>query len=381
MSKFTNHVKSDKAKWAITAIAFVLAFVMLAGVFMQVFLPEGKRPTDWFNKAEQEEQLPEEELPEENGGAIITEGTSAGGLKLMSASISPEDYDAYGVSPLAESAFSLTATVTPSDATWQDLQWDCKFLNAGSSWASGKNVAEYLSVPETKGNTINISCLQAFGEPIVITATSLANPSVSASCQVDYVKKITNFTMNSYNGTGAVTCVDADDVEFYIDITYSDGTITPETTVSLQAKVAIGYTTALDEIEFIHTECHSDVLYVVSDDTVVYTYSENLPEGNLDGYFFSDSGFASISWYQIIKSDCGCSSSKWGTSVVNQVKNIISSAFRSPANIAVWTMTYSSAYNGTTYSSGSASITQLYDGSDQAVAVTDITFDKSNIYI
>lgn len=187
MSKLTNHVKSDKVKWVITAIAFVLAFVMIIGVFMQTFLPEGQRPTDWFNKGEQEEQIPDEKQPEGNGGMQLTSAVNSG-IKLMSSTISKADYEEYGVSPLAESAQTVTATVMPSDAFNQELDWSVEWVNPSSAWASGKSVSDYVTVtPESDGaRKATVSCLQAFGEQIHVVATSRDNSDISGKVTADY---------------------------------------------------------------------------------------------------------------------------------------------------------------------------------------------------
>ena len=52
----------------------------------------------------------EQEQPEDNGGAVVGESTG-NGVKLMTAKIAKEDYAANGISPLAETAYTLTATI------------------------------------------------------------------------------------------------------------------------------------------------------------------------------------------------------------------------------------------------------------------------------
>lgn len=49
MSNISKHEKRDKIKWIITGIALVLAFILIGGLMMQAYMPEGKRPTDWFD--------------------------------------------------------------------------------------------------------------------------------------------------------------------------------------------------------------------------------------------------------------------------------------------------------------------------------------------
>ena len=182
MSDLNRHVKSDKVKWAITAIAFVLAFVMLIGIAFQVFMPDGKKLTDWFEK----QPAQEEELPEENSGAVIDQA-SDNGVKVMTAKIAPEQYAEYGVSALAENAYTLTATVSgDADAA---VTYSAAWKNPSSEWATGKTVSDYVTVSQGSvgSQTATVSVLQAFSEQVIITAFVTDYPEISATCTVDYV--------------------------------------------------------------------------------------------------------------------------------------------------------------------------------------------------
>ena len=47
-----RHKKSDKIKWVLTGVAFVLVFVMLVGMCLQLFGKGKVKPSEWFNKTE-----------------------------------------------------------------------------------------------------------------------------------------------------------------------------------------------------------------------------------------------------------------------------------------------------------------------------------------
>lgn len=167
------HKRSDKVKWV---ISFFLIIVLLAGVVGA-----------WVLLLKPEESKPE---PEE-GGAIITEGESHG-MKLMSTRIAPEDYDEYGISPMAETAYQLTATITPENATNKAVDWTIAFVNPSSEWASGKTVTDYVTVTPTSDGalTANVECVKDFGEQVRVTVISRDNTSVTANATVDYTQKL-----------------------------------------------------------------------------------------------------------------------------------------------------------------------------------------------
>ena len=132
-----------------------------------------------------------QEQTTEQDGFII--GESVGnGVEIRSTQIPAEEYAEYGVSALAESAYTLTATIEPVDAANKTVDWTIAFVNPSSAWASGKTVTDYVTVtPESDGAlTATVENLGAFGEQIKVTVTSRDNPEAFAECTVDYAKRI-----------------------------------------------------------------------------------------------------------------------------------------------------------------------------------------------
>ncbi len=189
-----EHKRSDTVKWVLTLFAFILVGVMLAGIIL-----------GWFDKKE-EPPAGEEQQQTEDGGMVVGEAEGIE-MRVMSAKISPANYEEYGISPMAESAQRLTATIMPANATNQEVDWAVVWVNPSSSWASGKTVTDYVTVTPTSDGalTANVECLQAFGEQVKVTCTSRQNPEASAGSKVDYIKRIISGTMN-YLGdkTGSV---------------------------------------------------------------------------------------------------------------------------------------------------------------------------------
>lgn len=123
-------------------------------------------------------------------GAVLEESENSG-VALMSTKIDTADYEAYGVSTLADTAYTLTATITPSDATNKDVTYSVAWKNASSSWANGKTVTDYVTVKQaTTGSlTATVTCLKGFSEQIIITCAVTDNVDLKATCTVDYLRK------------------------------------------------------------------------------------------------------------------------------------------------------------------------------------------------
>lgn len=217
-----RHKVSDTVKWVLTLIAFVIVGVMLAGIIC-----------GWFVKDEDVPVEDKQQQTEEGGELVVGDGISSG-VSLMSARIAAADFEEYGISPLAESAQQVTASVQPSDALNKEVDWSIAWANASSAWAKGKTVTDYVTITPTAdgAQTANVSCLQAFGEQIVVTATSRDNTSAKGSCTVDYRQKYMgtetgiSFNNSQYYQIGAVS-------------TFTDRV----STVNLPNKAQAGYNT------------------------------------------------------------------------------------------------------------------------------------------
>ena len=145
------------------------------------------------------------------GGAEVPEETVGNHVVISARKLNRSEYAENGISPLAESAQQLTATVTPSDANNKAVDWSISWKDASSSWASGKTVTQYVTVTPTSDGalTANVACLQAFGEQVIVTVTSRDNEQATASTTVDYRKRIdsVSFSYNSktYNSKTGIT--------------------------------------------------------------------------------------------------------------------------------------------------------------------------------
>lgn len=133
----------------------------------------------------------EMEAPSEDvGGGVIFNEPEGNGMQLTARKLLSSEYDEYGVSELAETAYTLTATVTPANAMNKEVDWSVSFVDPTSAWASGKSVTEYVTVtPSADGAlTATVENLDAFGAQIKITVASRFNADVKAETTVDYAK-------------------------------------------------------------------------------------------------------------------------------------------------------------------------------------------------
>lgn len=95
---------------------------------------------------------------------------------------------------------TLRATITPENATNKAVDWSVSFVNASSSWASGKTVTDYVTITPTEDGSLiaEVECKEAFGEQIKITVVSRDNPEAVAECTVDYKQKFLGYKVSYF---------------------------------------------------------------------------------------------------------------------------------------------------------------------------------------
>lgn len=197
----------------VKALCSVLIILLIATIGIAI---PSKGFTDWskFKKNPQVEQ-PDKPGEEQKPGTddVVIEQIEASGI-LLSAAIASADET--GVTQ------RFTATITPSDATNQQVNWSVAFKNAGSEWANGKNISDYVTVTPTSDGSLyaDVTCKAAFGEQIILTVTSRDNAEAKATATVDYRKKVIACEIK-LNGS------DSDVVDFSLAGTSYNITATP----------------------------------------------------------------------------------------------------------------------------------------------------------
>ena len=117
-----------------SSILAVIVVILIVALIVGALAAMSSGFTNWDIKTwfgGEEETVEEEDPPVEDeideadpevSSAVI--GESAGtGMVLASASIARANYEEYGVSPMAETAYTLTATITPATAVRRPIRW------------------------------------------------------------------------------------------------------------------------------------------------------------------------------------------------------------------------------------------------------------------
>lgn len=166
--------------------AVLFAVLLIAALVLSVLT---KGFTDWrFGK----EQSSVNDL---NNSVVVTPQEGNGGIRLM-AEFLPEITGSGDDTGYESETLTITATVSPDNsADNTGLDWSMAFKNPSSEWATGKTLADYMTLTPSGtdaagSKTVSVKCLKPFGEQIVITATSQDNPEVTATCMADFAQRI-----------------------------------------------------------------------------------------------------------------------------------------------------------------------------------------------
>lgn len=215
---------TNKQKGCLTTV-IVLILVSVLVVGMLAAFTSGFTNWDastWFGSGQTDDESVGDEEINDTSGAVIN-APEGNGMLMSVARIAKADYAAYGVSLLAETAYTVTATVVPSTADDKSLDRSVAWSNGVSEWASGKNVTDYLTVTPVSGGAASatLACLQPFGEQITVKCTSRQNPDASATCTVDYYKRIETLDAGMSDGVNTVKLSSGGNIPFSSDMMFS----------------------------------------------------------------------------------------------------------------------------------------------------------------
>ena len=275
-----NNSRKKSGVWKGVAIFLAIVIILGAAYVTPSAILNKWNPADWFTPAEEQpEEQPDD--TDQTGGMVINEDDpedSENAIALTSMAIPQSDYAQYGISPLAESAQIITATITPDEATnkqlvWS-LAWDQEAEDSGGSKYYTDNAFYYdedtdgdyeaanlSSIGITEENFIQIqpssdtlsctvTCTQPFGCPITITCTSEDNNEATADCRVDYLADIID---PRFTGSDISLEDVGSDNTISLLYAYSAGTLYPELSMSVKINGKIDFSTLMVDAGFDYT--------------------------------------------------------------------------------------------------------------------------------
>lgn len=186
-NELQKHKTGDTIKWVLTLVGFILVGVMLTGIIL-----------GWFEKKEDVPEPNVTESMETDSELVINPEPTSKGFALISRTLSVDEYADYGVSALAEGAYTITATVKDSAGFTSEA---VQYVSWSMDWASTNNadVTDYVTMT-TDGTTATFSCNQAFSTQIIVTCTSTLDSDISATATLDYAKRLESINFKGTAG-------------------------------------------------------------------------------------------------------------------------------------------------------------------------------------
>lgn len=185
------------SKKGIGAVALVMVGVLGIGYVAASIATKSWNPAEWVKPAEQVTPGDEGD-PVESGGTMLVTPTTNKFMTLSAVPMTITNED--GIEAQAENSYTLTATITPADATELGVDWTVEWKNSASTWASGKDVNDYVTLTPTSDGALTAALIgkQAFGEPIIAKATSRdkIDGERSGTAQIDYAQRITDGSLS-----------------------------------------------------------------------------------------------------------------------------------------------------------------------------------------
>lgn len=180
-------------------------------------------------------------------------------------------------SATASEGITLTATVLPETAVNKNVMWAVRFANASSAWATGKTASDYVTVtPDAENSRIaTVVCNEAFGEQIILTVASAADPTKMASCTIDYAQSITDVSVK----IGNIDVNLGGETEVTVDIGHNN--------IDRGGVIAIEYT--MSEVYTIAVDADfTETLSFITDDVDKDNFTQTYPSGTTSSTYHND---------------------------------------------------------------------------------------------
>lgn len=96
-----------------------------------------------------------------------------------------------------------TVEVNSSD---KSISWWLEWSNQRAEWVDNKEPSDYIEL-DSNDTGATVTCIQPFGEQIVLNACLSADPSVSTSMTLDFYKRIEGVTLSLLSKTGTTSSI------------------------------------------------------------------------------------------------------------------------------------------------------------------------------
>lgn len=345
-NNFSKHA-GGTAGTAIKVISVLIALILAAYVVLSLVY-HSWNPVRWTDNNQTQTDTdndPDKDKPGDTagtGGAFISDGESHG-AKLMSAVIPVSAYAANGISEQADTAFVITAKCSPVGAS--DI----------FDWAISGNDDEAVTLTPM-GMSAKVVCNKAFAVQKVITITSRTNSEVTASCTVDYYKRLQSVSVNA--PTTIKLNLSATEYSVSLEPVYGIGTVL-DTTITMGS---ISIKTTYNDNLFGHCS------YARSDDG-----SEAKPTATVTGE--AGTGKFSLIMSPTERSsffELTCGAGHVGTYAA-YYKWFIDECSRDCEHYEI-SVSWSATRNGGTFDSGTATVRGKFD-------VSDLKIDADNVIV
>ena len=214
MSKYSTNKKAKSAAAGIVAMFLVAG--LAAGYVGLSLSKDSWNPADWVTNADEQTEVLYE------GDMVVTNSGNNAKISVASAQIKAADYATYGVSEQSVTAYTIEAELQPA-AALQSITHNVRFANPSSSWASGKNISDYIKTTQD-GMQILVECLQPFGEQVVVDLTCAYDGSITTSVEFDFIAALESAEISGATSANGY-CIKACSETVNYDLTYGVGTI------------------------------------------------------------------------------------------------------------------------------------------------------------
>lgn len=212
-------------------------------------------------------------------------------IAICSFTLEQSDFAAYGISEQALKAGVLTAEYTPANTTNKRTGWTWRWAGTHSDWSTGKNIADYVkfTAGANYAPELTYEVLQAFGDTIIVEATSRANSALKATTNIDYLAKYTAIWDD-----GCYTLAYGEDLDFLSGLYTQDECFSIEPDSYVVRSARLEYSSSFYEYLSAHTDWENEVFdysntNVLEWNKFVYPAFEEQASG-----YYTDTGWIDI---------------------------------------------------------------------------------------